>query len=151
VAADPQQGPAYDPTGGPQPPVEAPPEGQAPLAEAPPENASVEGPGPRDDVVQQVKAATVAAAMLALAFGTGEPDQIDVQSLDATMGAVLKGCQAIAVLDPPAQPLAPKDMMRLQLDSSRAVLQDRQHADQMAVQRETAVQREGRPQGPAKP
>jgi hypothetical protein len=149
MAADPTQGPAYDAPEGPQAPVEAVAEGQVPPAEgtAP---AAVE-PGPHDDVLERVKAATQGAADLALATGTGEPEQIDVQALDAAMSAVLKGCQAIAVLDPPAQPLSPRDQLQNQLDANKALLQDHQHAEQMRVQEETARQREGRPQGPAKP
>jgi hypothetical protein len=149
VAAEPQ-GPAYDAPQGPEPPPEAMPEDQAPPpeAEAP---AAVDEPGPHDDVLQQVKAATEAAAINALAFGTGEPAQIDVQSLDMAMSAVLKGCQAIAALDPPAQPLSPRDQLQNQLDANKALLQDHQHSDQMDVQLETAARREGRPSGPAKP
>jgi hypothetical protein len=117
---------------------------------APAEQAAPE-PSPHDDVLQRVKAATQGAADLALATATSEPEQIDVQALDAAMGAVLKGCQAIAALDPAAQPLSPRDQLQIQLDSNRALLQDHQHAEQMRVQEETAKQREGRPQGPAKP
>jgi hypothetical protein len=145
MAAEPQ-GPAYDAPEGPETAPEAVPEGQPPS----PEEMAPE-PSPHDDVLQQVKAATEAAAINALAFGTGKPEQIDVQSLDAAMGAVLKGCQAIALLDPPAKPLAPADELRGQLDANKALLQDHQHAEQMRVQEETARQREGRPQGPAKP
>jgi hypothetical protein len=138
--------PAYDAPEGPQAPVEAVPEGQPPPAEETAPEAS-----PHDDVLERVKAATQGAADLALATGTGEVEQIDVQALDAAMSAVLKGCQAIAVLDPPPQPLSPRDQLQNQLDANKALLQDHQHAEQMRVQEETAKQREGRPQGPAKP
>jgi hypothetical protein len=148
MAAEPQ-GPAYDAPEGPQAPVEAVPEGQGPPVEVAPENAPE--PGPHDDVLQGVRAATQGAADLALATATGEPEQIDVQALDAAMSAVLKGCQAIAALDPPAQPLSPRDQLQNHLDANKALLQDHQHAEQMRVQEETAKQREGRPQGPAKP
>jgi hypothetical protein len=144
VAADPTQEPAA------YAPADAPPEEQAPPAEqaAPAETPSSPG---RDAMLQDIERATCAGAQFALAAATGKPEQIDPGQYAEMMKGVLAGAQAHAVLDPPEKPLDPNAEGQQRLDASRALLQDKQHADEMDVQRETARRREGRPSGPAKP
>lgn len=142
MAAEPQ-GPAYDAQEPPLTGVGDPMQGTA----AP----EVPEPSEADPVVDEVRRAAVAGAQLCKAFATGQPEQIDTARFKESAEGVRQLLEGLAKYSPPAKPEDPNAVLKDRTDAAKAVLQDQQHADQMAVQLETARQREGRPSGQAKP